>query len=138
VSERYGSYGDYWVRDNNILGYESNLYVRLGDKEQKEYDGNAKGIRRVGGRTQRPSTANAGTYYADWDLYMPLFYINGAWRTADGITAPVTTYLAAGTTAQRPSGLGADQAGMRFFDKTVSKPIWWNGSGWVDATGASV
>ena len=138
VSERYGSYGDYWVRDNNILGYESNLYVRLGDKEQKEYDGNAKGIRRVGGRTQRPSTANAGTYYADWDLYMPLFYINGTWRTADGITAPVTTYLAAGTTAQRPSGLGADQAGMRFFDKTISKPIWWNGSGWVDATGASV
>lgn len=138
ASERYGSYGDYWVRDNNILGYESNLYVRLGDKEQKEYDGNAKGIRRVGGRTQRPSTANAGTYYTDWDLYMPLFYINGAWRTADGIIAPVTTYLAAGTTAQRPSGLGADQAGMRFFDKTIGKPIWWNGSGWVDATGATV
>lgn len=29
-------------------------------------------------------------------------------------------------------------AGYQYFDKTLKKPIWWNGESWVDATGASV
>ena len=41
-----------------------------------------------------------------------------------------------GTTAQRPTvGL---YVGFQFFDTTLKKPIWWNGSAWVDATGATV
>jgi hypothetical protein len=28
--------------------------------------------------------------------------------------------------------------GMQIFDETLSKPVWFNGSAWVDATGASV
>ncbi len=28
--------------------------------------------------------------------------------------------------------------GFQFFDVTLRKPIWWNGSSWVDANGATV
>jgi len=39
-----------------------------------------------------------------------------------------------GATGNRPS---ATLTGQQYFDTTLGKPIWWNGSGWVDATGAS-
>ncbi|HET6914805.1 MAG TPA: hypothetical protein VFH56_01820, partial [Acidimicrobiales bacterium] len=39
-------------------------------------------------------------------------------------------------TAGRPTGLnGSTDVGSQFFDTTLGKPIWWNGTGWVDATG---
>lgn len=41
-----------------------------------------------------------------------------------------------GTTGNRPTGVLV--RGAQWFDTTLGKPIWWNGSGWVDATGASV
>lgn len=37
-----------------------------------------------------------------------------------------------GTSAQRPD---LPTVGMLYFDTTLGKPIWWNGSFWVDATG---
>jgi len=41
-----------------------------------------------------------------------------------------------GTTAQRPvRGL---YVGRTYFDTTLGGPIWFNGSGWVDAGGNSV
>lgn len=41
-----------------------------------------------------------------------------------------------GTTTGRPaSGL---YIGLQYFDTTLGIPIWYDGSGWVDATGASV
>ena len=41
-----------------------------------------------------------------------------------------------GTTAERPtSGV---YTGYQYFDTTLGKPIWRNGSDWVDATGATV
>jgi hypothetical protein len=40
-----------------------------------------------------------------------------------------------GTTAQRPT---ADlYVGKQFFDTTLGYPIWYDGSVWVDATGAA-
>lgn len=41
-----------------------------------------------------------------------------------------------GTTAARPTAL--IYTGYPYFDTTLGKPIWYNGTGWVDATGASV
>jgi len=38
-------------------------------------------------------------------------------------------------TGSRPTGMGA---GATVFDTTLGKPIWYTGSAWVDATGASV
>lgn len=44
--------------------------------------------------------------------------------------------LDSGTTADRPTrGLWA---GRPYFDTTLGKPIWYSGTGWVDATGAAV
>lgn len=37
----------------------------------------------------------------------------------------------------RPT-LAAYQTGQMFFDTTLVKPIWWTGTAWVDATGATV
>ena len=41
-----------------------------------------------------------------------------------------------GTTANRPTT--QLWTGRPYFDTTLTKPIWYDGSGWVDATGASV
>jgi hypothetical protein len=41
-----------------------------------------------------------------------------------------------GTTADRPTkGL---YVGRTYFDTTIGKPIWYEGPGWVDATGTGV
>lgn len=39
-----------------------------------------------------------------------------------------------GNTSQRPEKV----LGREYFDTTLNKPIWWNGTNWVDATGATV
>ena len=41
-----------------------------------------------------------------------------------------------GNTSSRPSE--DIDVGQFFFDTDLGKPIWYNGSNWVDATGASV
>ena len=45
-----------------------------------------------------------------------------------------------GVTADRPVNTGDPklQTGQYYFDTTVGKPIWWNGTIWVDATGTAV
>ena len=40
-----------------------------------------------------------------------------------------------GASDSRPTGIAE---GFQYFDTTLNKPIWWNGSAWVDATGATV
>jgi len=41
-----------------------------------------------------------------------------------------------GTTVERPS----DDLwiGLVYFDTTLGKPVWWDGTNWVDATGTQV
>lgn len=63
------------------------------------------------------------------------FFSNG------GITfnGQAISYLSRGNTASRPSGLGSTtNVGFRYFDQTLGKPIFWNGTGWIDAAGTSV
>lgn len=44
-----------------------------------------------------------------------------------------------GSTAERPlASKRVMDIGLSYFDTTLNKPIWWNGTGWKDATGASV
>jgi hypothetical protein len=58
---------------------------------------------------------------------------------APGYGHKFTTYegLASrtGITSNRPVNPGMLQ---QFYDTTLNKPIWWNGTNWVDATGTSV
>ena len=53
----------------------------------------------------------------------------------DTTAAPVQIVRAA-VTASRPSSPAA--IGQMFFDTTLNKPIWWDGSNWVDSSGATV
>lgn len=80
---------------------------------------------------------------------MSLFELpaSGAVSAEDGPTRPwfpwfrkvtdtCNSVRQSGTTAQRPtSGLWI---GRPYFDTTLGKPIWYEGPGWVDATGAAV
>ncbi len=51
---------------------------------------------------------------------------------ADTIVRP-----GSGATGSRPT-VAAGNVGSMWFDTTLGKPIWWTGSGWVDATGTAV
>lgn len=44
-------------------------------------------------------------------------------------------YNKKGASSSRPSNV---REGFFYFDTTLKKPIWWTGSAWVDATGATV
>ncbi len=48
---------------------------------------------------------------------------------------PIVTLALTGTTAQRPTGV---LTGTSHFDTNLGRPIWWNGSAWVDASGTVV
>jgi hypothetical protein len=41
-----------------------------------------------------------------------------------------------GTTANRPTI--KLQVGQYFFDTTIGRPIWWNGTNWINASGTVV
>lgn len=56
-------------------------------------------------------------------------FVDDAWTEWN----PLAT--AAGGTASRPS---EPAVGACFFDTTLSQPVWWNGTGWVDAMGDPV
>lgn len=50
--------------------------------------------------------------------------------------ADLNSFLpSAGNTAGRPA---SPSAGREYFDTTLGKPIWYNGTAWVDATGSAV
>ena len=47
----------------------------------------------------------------------------------------ISYYKDRGTTEERPSSI---KIGFQYFDTTITKPIWWTGTKWIDATGADV
>lgn len=49
------------------------------------------------------------------------------------IEAPAATSV--GPTVFRPA---TPATGQYFFDTTVGLPIWWNGTGWINAAGGAV
>jgi len=59
--------------------------------------------------------------------------------TANGQTLQAITTLStpsAGDTASRPiTGL---QVGQFYFDTTINRPIWWDGTNWINAAGTVV
>lgn len=47
------------------------------------------------------------------------------------------TFQTKGATSARPT-LTAASAGFYYYDTTLARPIWWSGTAWKDAAGASV
>jgi hypothetical protein len=54
----------------------------------------------------------------------------------DSVFLAVFSLYQSGTTAQRPTT--RLWIGRPYFDTTEGKPIWYDGTQWIDATGASV
>lgn len=77
----------------------------------------------------------------DKTLYPHFFYNQGVLMSTNGnLKSPFFDFFAipclnVGVTSQRP---GNADNGFQFFDVTLHKPVWWNGSSWVDANGATV
>jgi len=73
--------------------------------------------------------------YSKADAGKDLFFTK---KTGATTWTPLTKLLSleAGTSTSRPvSGISI---GFTYFDTTLGKPIWWNGSGWKDANGTTV
>lgn len=62
-------------------------------------------------------------------------FIIGETNGGGGARAPKKFYIPTGSTGSRYI---ASYIGACYFDQTIGKPIWWDGSNWVDATGSSV
>lgn len=56
----------------------------------------------------------------------------------NGYQAPVAIARSGNTAARPTSPTFGLYSGFTYFDTTLTKPIWWTGSAWIDATGASV
>lgn len=76
-----------------------------------------------------------GEYTFEGASNKPVFYSsNGTKYDADGFKHEFTRR---GITGNRPT-LDSSSHGFQYFDVTLSKPIWWTGFKWVDATGVDV
>jgi hypothetical protein len=57
-------------------------------------------------------------------------------KDTSGTTRQIQS-IQSGTTSARPATTSLD-VGTGYWDTTIGKPIWWNGSVWKDATGSTV
>lgn len=64
-----------------------------------------------------------------------LYPKNNVLKAYDGLVYGAKRY---GGTTERPSAEDGIYQGFQYFDTTLGKPIWWNGTDWVDATGTKI
>ncbi|WP_424571546.1 glycosyl hydrolase family 28-related protein [Weissella soli] len=76
------------------------------------------------------TSGQAPNNYEEWAYVTQLVNSNGYFQVSPhkGIVN------GQGATADRPSG----QTGLQWFDTTLGKPIWFNGTAWVDSSGNTV
>lgn len=78
-----------------------------------------------------PPTEPVDTMTADRRLSPPGYgwrnFFSAVWRLLSGLTQ-------SGTTAQRPTTFL--WVSRPYLDATLGIPIWWDGTQWIDATGA--
>lgn len=91
-----------------------------------------------------PATINSNLYDTSELMKTLGIRIAELTRIAQVITTTYNRHLAiSNTTANRPTTLDLsllENSGVGFtcFDTTLGIPIWWDGTNWVDATGATV
>ncbi len=69
------------------------------------------------------------------NLSAPAINANNLNKIEQGIADAHFLAAGGGSSASRPSNPVLYQC---YFDTTINKPIWWNGSNWVDALGETV
>ena len=93
-------------------------------------------------KTHAPALAISPIVFSQqhFDLYSQQLriYFNQL-DTANGQTLQAIMTLStpsAGTTVERPNT--NLQVGQQYFDTTINRPIWWNGTNWINAAGTVV
>ena len=127
---------DIFQRANRLYaGASVTAYREADDEEATLYDAPTGS-----GTLLNPQTLDAeGKFAQPVYIDVPCYFTVDAIHVPDhttGILRPVPYGADSGATASRPA-LAADDIGYEFFDTTLGTPVWWDGSGWVDATGAS-
>lgn len=86
------------------------------------------------GKSTDLDTINPSTYYDTIYLFTDKI---GAYKIGEIGNLKNAKYRGqlTGASDSRPTDIAK---GFQYFDTTLNKPIWWNGSAWVDATGAEV
>jgi hypothetical protein len=94
---------------------------------------------------EKAVTANWQTYYSDSNIKIYVLkncttVIAKANATycevcSEILQALPTKTFPTGVTANRPANV---ETGYQYFDTTLGKPIYYNGTSWVDATGTTV
>jgi hypothetical protein len=86
-----------------------------------------------------PTTTEGFPNGSIWLLKAPSSNGIFGWVLVDTTWVPIgklnSSVWETGVTTSRPS---APEIGQRFFDTTLGKPIWFNGTNWIDATGTIV
>ena len=85
----------------------------------------------VGSSVELLDSGSMVFYTPSSDVY---FYIDAGWMYVNDLRVQVERK---GTTAQRPTG-ASRYTGVQYYDTTLLKPIWWNGTNWKDAVGTTV
>lgn len=95
------------------------------------YDGAKRGSKRFGNTSNRPDVADVFpgfAYYNATNRELEVATTTG-WVDTNGYTSDIKVV---GPTDQRPSNV---KGGFNYIDITIHKPIWWNGTTWVDSAG---
>lgn len=139
---------DYRSRLNNsVLGTRYNstypTFRNIGDRSELSANGGVAVIINTQGP---PSSWGEVLQFRKGDVFLskdPLAdgclghvcTVSGTSTVAPGTFAKIP-YSITGTTAQRPATNRT--AGQSYYDTTIGKPVWWNGTNWTDAAGNSV
>lgn len=88
------------------------------------------------GTPEAQVTADIGSLYVRTDASAGIeFFVKASGAGNTGwLPFHVRRY---GATASRPAISGSAFTGVEYFDTSLGIPVWYNGSGWVDATGAA-
>jgi len=77
-----------------------------------------------------PTIAYSQTVQESFSNALRLYF-----NTLDAVINDLSTPSAGITTARPSIGL---QIGQFYFDTTINRPIWWNGTNWINAAGTVV
>jgi hypothetical protein len=77
-----------------------------------------------------PTISYSQTYTESFSNALRLYF-----NTVDSIFNVLLTPSAGTTTARPTTGL---QIGQQYFDTTINRPIWWDGTNWINAAGTVV
>lgn len=116
----------------SIDGYVQPMWISVGGVGPWSTAEGFVPYRRRGSTAQRPTHLTAhdpdgGHQYYDTNKLRWVFWESTANFWQDDV----------GPSAARPAGLFANNAGARYFDTTIGKPIWWSGSQWIKADGTA-